>query len=64
MSKNGKTHFRNLAEFAARFLKCVTILGHYLLTLNVPCTSENCTEINMKLNFYFQISLRCLKKVL
>ena len=23
MSQNGQTHFKNLAEYAARFLKCV-----------------------------------------
>ena len=28
---NGQTHFENLAAFAARFLKCLTILGHYAL---------------------------------
>ena len=31
MSKNGKTQLKNLAEFAARFLKYLTILGHYVL---------------------------------
>ena len=32
MSQNGQTHFKNLAVFAARFLKvCLTILGHYEL---------------------------------
>ena len=29
MSQNGQTHFKNFAAFAARFLKCLTILGHY-----------------------------------
>ena len=28
MSQNGQTHFKNIAAFAARFLKCLTILGH------------------------------------
>ena len=32
------------------------------LTLNVPCISENCIEIKIKLNFYFHTSLRCLKR--
>ena len=31
MSQNGQTHFKNHAAFAARFLKCLTILGHYVL---------------------------------
>ena len=31
MSKNGQAHFKNLAANAARFLKCLTILGHYAL---------------------------------
>ena len=31
MSQNGQTHFKNLTAFAARFLKCPTILGHYAL---------------------------------
>ena len=29
MSQNGQPHFKNLAAFAARFFKCLTILGHY-----------------------------------
>ena len=29
MSQNGQTHIKNLTAFAARFLKCLTILGHY-----------------------------------
>ena len=33
-----------------------------LLTLNVPCISESCTEINIKLNFYFHTSLWRLKR--
>ena len=28
---------------------------------NVPCISEICVEIKIQLNFYFHISLRCLK---
>ena len=32
-----------------------------LLTLNVPCISESCIEIKVKLNFYFQTSLWWLK---
>ena len=28
---NGQTHFKNLAAFAARYVKCLTILGHYAL---------------------------------
>ena len=32
MSQTGQTHLKNLAAFAARFLKvCLTILGHYAL---------------------------------
>ena len=33
------------------------------LTLNVPCISESCIEIKIKLNFYFHTSLWCFKRV-
>ena len=29
----------------------------FVLTLNVPCISESCIEMNIKLNFYFHTSL-------
>ena len=32
------------------------------LTLKDPFISENCTEIKIELNFYFQTSLWCLKR--
>ena len=35
--------------------------NYHSLTLNVPCISEICIEIKIQLNFYFHISLRCLK---
>ena len=31
MSQNGQAHFKNLAALAARFLKCLAILGQYAL---------------------------------
>ena len=31
MPQNSQTHFKNPAAFAARFLKCLTILGDYAL---------------------------------
>ena len=32
MFQNNQTHFKSLAEFAAKILKvCLTILGHYAL---------------------------------
>ena len=31
MLQNGQTHFKNLAGTAARFLKCLTVLGHNAL---------------------------------
>ena len=34
----------------------------HFLTLNVPCISESCVEIKIKLNFYFHTSLWCLKR--
>ena len=34
----------------------------FLLTRPVPCTSESCIEIKIKLNFYFHTSLWCLKR--
>ena len=33
-----------------------------LLTLKVPCMSESCIEIKIKLNFCFHVSLWCLKR--
>ena len=33
-----------------------------ILTLPAPCISESCTEIKIKLNFYFHTSLWCLKR--
>ena len=35
---------------------------HCFLTLPVPCISESCTEIKLKLNFYFHASLWFLKR--
>ena len=32
------------------------------ITLPVPCISENCIEIKIKLNFYYHTSLLCLKR--
>ena len=37
-------------------------LINWHLTLNVPCISESCIEIKIKLNFYFHTSLWCLKR--
>ena len=33
-----------------------------VLALNVPCISESCIKIKIKLNFYFHTSLWCLIK--
>ena len=33
-----------------------------ILTLNVPCISESCIEMKIKLNFCFHTSLWCLKR--
>ena len=33
-----------------------------MLNLNVPCISESCIEIKIKLNFNFHFSLWCLKR--
>ena len=35
---------------------------YYILTLPVPCISESCIEIKLKLNFYFHASLWCPKR--
>ena len=32
------------------------------LTLPLPCISESCIEMKIKLNFYFHTSLWCLKR--
>ena len=34
------------------------------LSLPVPCISESCIKIKIKLNFYFDTSLWCLKRFL
>ena len=34
----------------------------FFLTLPVPCISESCIEIKIKLNFYFYTSFWCLKR--
>ena len=39
----------------------VKLLGHSL-TLKDPVISESCIEIKIKLNFYFHMSLCCLKR--
>ena len=36
-------------------------MTEFALTLNVPCISESCIEIKIKLNFCFHTSLRWLK---
>ena len=33
------------------------ILKELILTFSVPCNSESCIEIKIKLNFYFHTSL-------
>ena len=33
-----------------------------VLTLPVPCISESCIEVKVKLNFYFHTSLWCLRR--
>ena len=35
--------------------------GIFMITLAVPCISEGCIEIKIKLSFYFHTSLWCLK---
>ena len=45
--------------------KSVKLLGIHLdnrLTLLVPCISESCIEIKIKLSFHFHTSLWCLKR--
>ena len=37
-------------------------VARYGLTLNVPCISESCIEIKIKLKFYLHTSLWCLKR--
>ena len=39
------------------FLPFIDVLTH-----NDPCISESCIETKIELNFYFQSSLRCLKR--
>ena len=43
-----------------RFEKCFSQLRD--LALPVPCISESCNEIKIKLNFYFHTSFWCLKR--
>ena len=44
-----------------KFLKRSFYFNDDWLTLPVPCISESCIEIKIKLNFYFHTSLLCLK---
>ena len=41
----------------------LSIWKRFLLTLPVPCISESCIEIRIKLNFCFHTSLWCVKEV-
>ena len=43
-------------------LSLTTYLTQLVLTLNVPCISESCVEIKIKLNFCFHTLLWCLKR--
>ena len=55
-----KSNTKKLNRFG---LLPTTIKNHnLLLTLNVPCISESCIKIKIKLNFYFHTSLWCLKR--
>ena len=41
---------------------CLLYLAIYWI-LNVPCISESCTEIKIKLDIYFHTPLWCLRRV-
>ena len=55
----------DLPQVKRKLISSITNLVRKLpnnFTLNVPCISESCIEIKIKLNFYFHTSLWCLKK--
>ena len=54
-------HIFNKDEFNSGWF-LFTSLKWRSLTLPVPCISESCIEIKIKLNFYFQASSWCLKR--
>ena len=51
--KNSKQEFHGNGK-----LDCLSTFS----TINVPCISESCIDVKMKLNFYFHTSLWCLKR--
>ena len=51
-----------MSKLLKTFILCRIIYGNCFLTLPVPCISESCIEIKIKLNFYFHTSLWCLKQ--
>ena len=48
MPQNGQTYFKNLAVNAARFLKCLTILGHYALKGQRRFLFKKIENVNME----------------
>ena len=44
MAQNGQTHFKNLAAFAARFLKCVNHFGTLCIKGLRPISPKTISE--------------------
>ena len=44
-------------------LQCKCCYESSMLILPVPCITQSCTEIKIKLNFYFRTSSWCLRKL-
>ena len=58
-------HIFQCKHLSSVHLMKITIIGNFLvnpLTLPVPCISESCIEIKIKLNFCFHTSLWCIRR--
>ena len=66
MNKLLPNSFYRVSQIRCKFRTQIKLLSEssspIKLTLNVPCISESCIEIKIKLNFYFHTSLWCLKR--
>ena len=49
--------------YLLKFIRKICQIFYYLLTLPSPCISEGCIKIKINLNFYFQTSFWCLRRL-
>ena len=55
-----ETHL--LKQHVCKFMHMIPQVFYIVLTLKVPCISESCIEIKIKLDFYFHTSFWCIKR--